>query len=169
MRNDEKAISLDAIRRILRALRLAARQTQVKSGLSAAQLFVLRSLEDGQAASLAELAERTMTDRTSVSAVVDRLLASRLVTRRASTEDRRRAAIVITKSGRARLTRAPLPPTALLVAGLDRLPPIQLSALALGLHALTEAMGLADDPAGMLFEDGLPDDSRRLVARRRTK
>ena len=168
-RNDEKAISLDAIRRILRALRLSARQTQVKSGLSAAQLFVLRSLQDGEATSLVELAERTMTDRTSVSAVVDRLLASKLVTRQTSAEDRRRAAIVITKLGRARLKRAPLPPTAVLMTGLDRLLPVQLRALALGLRALSEEMGLADDPAGMLFEDGLPDNSRRLVARRRTR
>ena len=165
-RNGDKAISLNAIRRILRALRLAARQTQVKSGLSAAQLFVLRSLQDGQAASLVELAERTMTDRTSVSAVVDRLLASKLVSRQTSTEDRRRAAIAITKIGRARLKRAPLPPTALLMAGLDRLPPAQLRALALGLRALSEEMGLTDDPAGMLFEDELPGDSRRRVTRR---
>lgn len=148
---------------------MAARQTQVTSGLSAAQLFVLRSLQDGQAASLVELAKRTMTDRTSVSAVVDRLLASKQVTRQTSTEDRRRAAIVITKTGRARLTRAPLPPTALLMQGLDCLPPDQLRALALGLRALSKEMGLADDPAGMLFEDELPDASRCLVARRRTE
>ena len=165
-RSGEKAISLDAIRRILRALRLAARQTQVSSGVSAAQLFVLRALEDGEAASLSDLAERTMTDRTSVSAVVDRLLVGRLVTRQRSSEDRRRAAIAITKTGRAKLKRAPLPPTALLMAGLDRLPPARLRALALGLRALSEAMGLTEGPAGMLFEDGLPDDTRRLAARR---
>src|SRR4051812_30099256 len=73
--------SVDAIRRILRALRLAARQTQMVAGLSAAQLFVLRALEDGEQASLSELATRTMTDRSSVASVVDRLLEAGLVVR----------------------------------------------------------------------------------------
>ncbi len=145
--------SVDAFRRILRALRLAATKTQMAAGLSAAQLFVLRALQDGAEASLSEIAVRTMTDRSSVAAVVERLLAAGLVARDTSRIDRRRAAIVVTAEGRRMLRRAPEPPTALLVAGLEQISPAQLEELAEGLRALTDAMGLSGQKPGMLFED----------------
>ena len=158
---------MNAIRRILRALRLAARQTQTSSGVSAAQLFVLRALAARDSASLSELAESTMTDRSSVAAVVDRLLDGGFVKRETSREDRRRASITITSAGRAMLKRAPKPPTALLMAGLEGLSPSRLHALAGGLSALSREMGLEHGPAGMLFEDGVPDDAQRPRAKRR--
>jgi len=147
------ATSVDAIRRILRALRVAERQTHAVAGLGAAQLFVLRALEDGEPASVSDLARRTMTDRSSVAAVVDRLHDAGLVVRRTATADRRRAAIGMTAAGRAVLHRAPAPPTALLVSGLRALPERELRSLAQGLTALASAMGLSEQPAGMLFDD----------------
>lgn len=169
MRHDDLATSVNAIRRILRALRLAARQTQASSGVSAAQLFVLRALASGASASLSELAESTMTDRSSVAAVVDRLLEGGFVTRETSSEDRRRASITITSAGRAMLRRAPKPPTALLMAGLEDLSPSRLHALAGGLGALSRAMGLEHGRPGMLFEDGGADEeiAARAGGRRR--
>jgi DNA-binding MarR family transcriptional regulator len=158
-------VSVDAFRRILRALRLAATKTQMAAGLSAAQLFVLRALDDGEEASLSEIAERTMTDRSSVAAVIERLLAAGLVARGTSREDRRRAAITITPEGRKVLRRAPAPPTALLVAGLEQVSHAQLESLARGLAALTSAMGLDDQTPGMLFDDVAEVDRPR--ARRR--
>src|SRR5450755_755169 len=106
------AESIDAFRRILRALRIAARDTLATTGVSAAQLFVLGALVDGADASLSDLAERTMTDRTSVTAVVNRLVDGGLVTKETSAEDRRRAAVRITARGRTVLRGAPRPPTA---------------------------------------------------------
>jgi len=146
--------SVDAFRRILRALRLAATRTQMAAGLSAAQLFVLRALQDESEASLSEIAARTLTDRSSVAAVVERLLGAGLVERGTSSADRRRAAITITPDGLRVLRRAPAPPTALLVAGLEQVAPAQLQALAEGLGALTDAMGISGEDPGMLFEDG---------------
>jgi DNA-binding MarR family transcriptional regulator len=147
------ATSIDAFRRILRALRLAERRTQADAGLSAAQLFVLYALADGNETSLSELAERTMTDRSSVAAVVDRLLDAGLVVRGVSHADRRRAAIVLTTAGRAVLGRAPQPPTVLLMDAVRSLNPQQRDALATGLSALVRAMGVDGEPAGMLFDD----------------
>lgn len=159
--------SINDLRRILRALRLAERQTHTRTGLSAAQLFVLRSLQDGNEASLSELAERTMTDRSSVAAVVDRLLDAGLVVRGTARADRRRAAIVVTSSGRARLARSPQPPTALLISALQTLSSRRQATLATGLSALASAMGLDDQPAGMLFDDGRPP-AKQSRARRTT-
>jgi DNA-binding MarR family transcriptional regulator len=158
---DRKAIvaSVDALRRVLRALRIAARDTLATAGVSAAQLFVLSALVDGEEASLSELAERTMTDRTSVSAVVDRLVQGGLVTKGTSDEDRRRASIRITPKGRTVLRGAPRPPTALLVEAIERVEPAELKSLERGLRALTRAMGVDGEPVEMFFEDGAPDEA----------
>ncbi len=163
----EIATSVNAFRRILRALRLAETETRVSAGISAAQLFVLRALSHQQGASLSELAERTLTDRSSVASVVDRLLLAKLVTRTTDARDRRRALIEITAAGRAVLTRAPQPPTALLVDALTLLSRATLVALSNGLTALTDAMDLRDEPAAMLFEDHEPTRSRRSKSDRR--
>ncbi|MEO8561294.1 MAG: MarR family transcriptional regulator [bacterium] len=146
-------VSIDALRRILRALRLAESEIQSAVGLSAAQLFVLRALEDGHEASLSDLALRTMTDRSSVASVVVRLLDAGLVLRSVSHADRRRAAIVVTGKGRAVLARSPAPPTALLVAAMSALTARGRATLADQLVALTSAMGLDGEPAGLLFDD----------------
>ena len=137
------------------------------AGLSAAQLFVLRALEDGEPASMSQLAARTMTDRSSVAAVVDRLLEAKLVVRGTASADRRRAAIVMTATGRTLLDRAPEPPTALLVTGLRRIPDRQLQSLADGLTALVTVLKLHDEPAGMLFDDEHAGRASRPRARRK--
>lgn len=147
------AKSVDAFRRILRALRLAEHTTRVTAGVSAAQLFVLQALADGNEASLSEIAARTLTDRSSVAAVVERLVHAGLASREPSRADRRRAAITITRKGRNLLGRAPEAPAALLVSGLAALTDAQLVPLARGLEDLTRVMRLRDKPAGMLFED----------------
>jgi MarR family transcriptional regulator, organic hydroperoxide resistance regulator len=145
--------AVDALRRIIRKLRVAEKRTHTNTGLSAAQLFVLGALADGQPASVSELAERTLTDRSSVAAVVERLAERRLVSRRKSGADRRRAAVTITSAGRAVLRRSSEPPTVILISALRSLPPASCTALARGLGALETALGISGQHAGMLFDD----------------
>ena len=155
------ADAVDAFRRVLRELRVVARRTELATGLSAAQMFVLASADAAPGCSINDLAKATMTDRSSVATIVDRLVESRHVTRAASGDDRRRAAISLTARGRRAVRTAESPaPTALLIQGLETLRPAQLHELARGLAALTTGMGIADQPAAMLFED-----SRRGRAR----
>ena len=149
----ETARAVDSVRRIVRGLRLAEQQTRADAGLSAAQLFVLGQLVESAAASLSELAERTMTDRSSVAAVVERLEEAGLVASERSSEDRRRVLVRITAQGRRRLDAAPEAPTARLLAGLAGLSRAELTSLGTTLERLVEEMGLAGEPAGMLFED----------------
>src|SRR5678809_1309567 len=65
--------SVDAFRRILRELRLHARKAELASGLSASQAFVLAMIAERPGASVNEIADATMTDRSSAAAVLDRL------------------------------------------------------------------------------------------------
>lgn len=148
------ADAVDAFRRILRELRVVARRTELATGLSAAQIFVLSAADVAPGCSINDLAKATMTDRSSVATIVDRLVDTGHMTRVASGEDRRRASISLTARGRRAVRTAESPaPTALLIQGLERLPTGQLRELARGLTALTARMGIADQPAAMLFED----------------
>src|SRR5690348_6031172 len=87
---------LDALRRIVQALRVTARAAERQHGISGAQLFVLHQLRDGEACSINDLAERTFTHQSSVSTVVSRLVASGHVRRRAADADARRAEVSLT-------------------------------------------------------------------------
>ncbi|HEX3533249.1 MAG TPA: MarR family transcriptional regulator, partial [Gemmatimonadaceae bacterium] len=98
---------LDAIRRLVRHLRVADRAAQTELGLSAAQLFVLSELGKTPAISLGELAERTHTDQSSVSVVVARLVDAGLVQRERAGEDARRLELSLTRAGRSVVQRAP--------------------------------------------------------------
>lgn len=151
-RDADTAAAVDALRRILRVMRTAATETQTKLGISAAQLFVLSQLTDADGLSINELAERTLTDRSSVATVVDRLVGRELAERSPSPRDRRRAEVRITEAGRSLLVQAPTAPTALLVAGLARLSDPEVHTLAVALDRLVGAMHLEATPAEMFFE-----------------
>jgi DNA-binding MarR family transcriptional regulator len=150
---------LDAFRRIVRQLRLSARAAEKTVELSTAQLFVLERLAEAPARSIAELAERTLTDPSSVSVVVQRLVARGLVSRRRGSHDARRAELTLTAAGRRRLARAPEPAQARLVAALLRLPARDLRSLARGLATLVQEMGAEAETATMFFEEEAPAQS----------
>lgn len=98
---------LDALRSLVRELRLASVSSEKRFGLSAAQLFVLQALRDEPGLSLGELAERTATDQSSVSVVVRKLEAKKLVQKGVSGEDRRRLEISLTAAGKRLVVKAP--------------------------------------------------------------
>src|SRR5918912_3802717 len=106
-RSAELTSALDAIRRIVQALRVSARTSEQRLGVSGAQLFVLHALAEAPAKSLNDLAARTFTHQSSVSVVVERLVRRRLVSRTRSAEDARRVTLALTATGRALLDSAP--------------------------------------------------------------
>src|SRR5256712_2801661 len=84
-------VVLDAIRPIVRLLRQSARDAERRTGMSAAQLFVLQQLRvAGGALTPGELAERTLTHQSSVSVVAGRLVEGGLAKRQQSRADGRR-------------------------------------------------------------------------------
>src|SRR5262249_20550369 len=98
---------VNSLRRITQAIRLSSSVVQDKLGITGAQLFVLQQLAEVPGASLRDLADRTLTDQSSVSVVVSRLVDGGQVMRRTSATDARRTELTLTGSGRALLRRAP--------------------------------------------------------------
>jgi len=145
---------LDSLRLIVRDLRLSAREAERVARITGAQLFVLQQLQDGGTLSLGELAERTMTDQSSVSVVVKKLVSAKLVARKPSKADARRLELSLTPAGKKLLARCPEPTQVRLVAALKRLAPNEVEGLTSGLSALVREMGLESDaPAPLFFED----------------
>lgn len=142
----------DDIRRMVRGLRDSAARAQRESGLSSAQLFVLRQLGEANALSVNELAGRTHTHQSSVSVVAQRLVERGLVLRRPGA-DARRVELSLTLRGRRLLPRTPEPLQETLFAALERLSPRVRARLSSSLAALVREMGLARSSPQMFFED----------------
>lgn len=154
-RRDTTTAALDGLRRLVRALRVTAAKVEQDTGLTSAQLFVLQAVRMEPGCSLSAVAARTLTDRTSVRDVVERLVERGYLERGRSSTDRRSVSLDLTATARAALGGAPHPPTHLLLDGLAALTDEELRALARGVAALTRQMGVDHGPAPMLFDDSL--------------
>lgn len=152
--DDVRAV-LDAIRRIVRVLRVSSRAAEKQVGLSGAQLFVLHKLADAPALSLNELAGRTRTHQSSVSVVVQRLVDRGLVARVRSDADGRRLELSLTPQAKALLRKAPGAAQEKLVEALERMPAAGRRQLARLLHKLVHDTGIDGEAAEMFFADGV--------------
>ncbi len=147
--------AMNALRRIVRSLRLASADLERELGVTVAQLFVLKQLADGLPRSMRELAADAMTDPSTISGVVRNLVERRLVKRDVSTEDARRAAVSLTREGAALLARAPRAPQDELLAVLAAMPAARRRALTDGLTALAERVG-PTEPTLFFEDEGAP-------------
>lgn len=128
VRSAERA--MNAVRSIVRAQRINTRAIELKMGISLAQLFVLQQLAERPAESLNDLAERTATHQSSVSVVVRRLVDRGLVSRTASSSDKRRIEIALSPAGQQLLVGAPATIQSQLIAALGKLSASDQSTLA---------------------------------------
>ncbi|MEO8553256.1 MAG: MarR family transcriptional regulator [Kofleriaceae bacterium] len=149
----DAAAVIQALRRIVRMIRLADRDDHSGHSLSAAQLFVLHSLATEPASSLAELAKRTLTDQSSVSTVVAKLVAKKLVKRTRSTADRRRAELVLTAAGQRVVKHAPPLVQTRIVDAVAALPAKPRRDLVKALSMFVDAIGATQVEATMFSEE----------------
>jgi DNA-binding MarR family transcriptional regulator len=143
--------AMDAIRRVVQALRTGAPE----SGVSTAQLFALQQIAQHPGSSINDLAALTYTHQSSVSVVVRRLVEQRLVAKVTSRDDRRRQSLALTARGRRLLGRAPAAVQERLIAALARLSRTECRRLTKSLSVV--ARSVAPDAGGeappMLFEE----------------
>jgi DNA-binding MarR family transcriptional regulator len=144
---------LDGIRRIVHGLHQSSREAQQRTGLSGAQLFVLRRLADAGPLSVNELAGRTFTHQSSVSTVVSRLEARRFVRQCPDPRDRRKRILTLTAPGRSALAAAPYAAQERLIDAVHRLRPRTARMVARALNGIADVMAAAPRP-GMFFEGG---------------
>jgi MarR family transcriptional regulator, lower aerobic nicotinate degradation pathway regulator len=146
---------LDAVRRLVRALRLSNQEAERRVGLSSAQLFVLNTLGGCDRLALKQIAALTATDQSSVSVVVGRLVKRGLVSRRRSADDGRRLELALTAKGRTLLRGAPARLVQHdLVLAIEQMSMANRRTLALLLARLVTAMGGVTGAPEMFFEPG---------------
>ena len=100
-RDDDALRALDALRRLVGALRSSSRTAVRDAGVTGAQLFVLQQLAERSRQSVSDLAGATRTRQNSVSDVISRLATRGLVVREVASDDARRAVVSLTRAGQA--------------------------------------------------------------------
>ncbi|MCB9786686.1 MAG: MarR family transcriptional regulator [Deltaproteobacteria bacterium] len=144
--------ALQELRRLVHGIRRASYAAERSSGVTGAQLFVLRELSLEPGTSLRRLSERTLTDPSSVSVIVARLVERGLVTRERDPTDRRKIALTLSTKGAQLLARAPEPYQTRLIGMLRSLPPSDLDVLRVVLSSMSDALGV--NRAAPLFFEG---------------
>src|SRR5262245_43405908 len=108
--------------------RLAREQCAIH-GITATQLNVLKLLQAVGDLSLSDLSKRIAATNSTVTGIIDRMVAAKLVAREQSADDRRVWKIKLTDDGRAIARRIEVAPWDLLRAALAALPRAELDAL----------------------------------------
>ena len=152
--DDVKAI-MNSLRKVVRAIRVASHEAEASSGMSGAQLYVLQQLIEHPSASLREVAALTLTDQSSVSVVVGRLVLRKLVTRKTSKADARRVELSLTEKGRAQLRHASEPVQWRMMRSLRTTTPAELRTLRAVLARLVKDLGATGEPTEMFLEEKL--------------
>jgi DNA-binding MarR family transcriptional regulator len=157
-----RVAALQAIRALVASLGSSARAVEQRTGVTNAQLLLLRHIGVADGLSVRDLAARVHIGESSVSIVVSRLVAAKLVAKRRSASDGRKAVLTLTARGQALMRNAPTPPTSQLIEAIAALNASQVQTLAAGLQALNSRLGVDADRAPLLFEQ----ESKRIEERR---
>ena len=148
---------MNALRRIVQGLRQSAAYSEKTTGLTAAQLLVLKQVAAHDGLSVNALAAATFTHQSTVSEVVARLELKGFVQRERATQDARRVEVHLTPNGRALLSINPSSASDRLMQAVKSLPAETLDGLAVGLDALIRQAGLTEEAAVLFFEDKTPE------------
>lgn len=157
----DAVVAAEAFRRIVRSLRLSASEVERAAGITSAQLLVLTVLARQPGIGLGELAGRVLTDPSSVSVVLSRLVDGGLVSRKVNVEDARRVRLTLTSRGRATLAKAPESAPERFLEAVQGLRSPTRRSLAHGLAAVARAMGLDAEPASLFFAEASGAPRRR--------
>lgn len=98
---------LSALRRLIRATDLDAKQLARQTELSTSQLLVMELLATSGELTIGSVAERVGLAQATVTVIVDRLAGRALVARRRGDADRRQVNVGLTDAGRELVARAP--------------------------------------------------------------
>ena len=166
-RGVDAARAMNSLRRIVRALRAGNSEIERAIGVSSAQLFALRQIARRSGGSLSDLAASTLTNQSSISEVVGRLVQRGLVTKKVSADDHRRSLLEVTVAGRAALANAPETAQERLLAAFASLSPRKQRQIATDLDELLAAAGLEALEPTMFFEESFIESPKRTRGRRR--
>jgi DNA-binding MarR family transcriptional regulator len=145
---------LVALRRIIRAVDLHSRRLIQKTGLSGPQLVLLQIMGQGETVTAGELARRASLSQATVTTILDRLEERGLVSRKRSTDDKRRVHVALTDPGSAALVAAPRLLQDNFVKAFAALPDWEQHLLIASLERVAQMMNAADLDASPYLHTG---------------
>lgn len=152
--------AMNALRRLVSALRTSGATGSREKGMSVAQLFALRIIARQPRLSMRELADHTLTTPSAVSEVVSRLVVRGLVRREPDPLDQRRVLVSVTAQGELLSDGLEETIPERLVGALESMAPSARRSLATSLEQWVRQAGL-DDVVPAMFGEGAGSRARR--------
>ena len=165
--DDAGVRAMNALRRLVSALRTSGAAASDESGMSVAQHFALRIIERQPGLSMGDLAAATLTTPSAVSEVVFRLFTRGLVRREPDPADHRRVLVHLTWEGRVVCDGLEQTLPERLVAALAAMPASQRVTLAGALERWVDGAGLRGFAPTMLGEGQVLAPDEGVFARSR--
>jgi len=150
--NGADARAMNALRRLVSALRTSGAAASREKGMSVAQLFALRVIARQPRLSMGELADLTLTSPSAVSEVASRLVSRGLVRREPDPLDHRRVLVRLTPQGAAFCEGLVETIPERLVSALESMDPAARQSLADTLEGWVLEAGLGDVVPAMFGE-----------------
>lgn len=149
----DATLIVQGLRRIVKALHSFSQDVYRKYGLTAPQLWVLKTLQRDGRLSAGQLAQALAVHQSSLSILIDRLEKRGLVTRVRARGDGRFVLIELTRRGLALSTMAPAPAQGRLLHGLQAMTRAEVSEIRRAVDRLVQVMEAEDTTARFFFSD----------------
>ncbi len=144
---------VSGLRRVVRALEVYSHDVRRDYGLTAPQLWALKTLGRRGPLTVSELASALLVHQSSASLLVNRLERRGLVHRSRQQDDRRFVRIEPTEQGLALAAQAPEPAQGRLLHGLSRMSPARIRNIRRAVDDLVGAMEAENVQARFFFEE----------------
>ena len=131
---------LSSIRKLIRASDVYSSKVRQLSGLTSAQLLLLRAIDNNPSASLGALAKQISLSEATTSTILKRLESAGFIYKTRSESDRRRSQVFLTEAGSEVLDRAPMPLDQEFLNRFQSLKPYEQSAIVSSLQRVAEMM-----------------------------
>jgi DNA-binding MarR family transcriptional regulator len=145
---------LSALRRLIRAADLDARDLARQTGLTTSQLLVLELLAGSGELTVGSIAREVGLAQGTVTSLIDRLVDRGLLCRRRANSDRRQVKVAISDAGRALLAAAPTPLQTRFLEGFSCLAEWEQTAILSSLQRLAHLMGAESIEAAPVLDVG---------------
>ena len=145
---------VQGLRRVVRALQSFSQDIYRNYGLTAPQLWALKTLQRQEPMPVGRLAAELAVHQSSLSLLIDRLEARGLVRRRRSSQDKRVVELLLTTRGRTLAAEAPEAAQGRLRHALDQMPAARVKEIRQAVEQVVTAMEASDVEARFFFSDG---------------
>ncbi len=150
---EDATLIVQGLRRIVRALHAFSQDVHRQFGLTAPQLWALKTLQRAGRLSMGELADALAVHQSSLSILIDRLEKRGLVQRVRARGDGRVVLIALTRRGSALSSMAPQPAQGRLLHALRAMSRAEVSDIRAAVDRLVVAMEATDAEARFFFSD----------------